>query len=179
MGDGFVGMVQGLKTILPIYIIRLWTRIIYNILQLVMCRLGLGPKPRLGLSLEGPTAWVMVRPSQSCQGGLSLGFLEKVSKFCVLSWLTFTRRLSNVKSELSGVQTKVMTHNKWNGCNYQYILVWAMGRLLNHALGCSELFSESATWKCINSHLINTYLNPLEVYWVNSASPMTIPCAES
>ena len=40
-------------------------------LWLVMCGLGLARKPRLGPSLRGPTAWVEVRPSQSCQKGLS------------------------------------------------------------------------------------------------------------
>ena len=44
--------------------------------------------------------------------GLGHGFLEKVSKCCVLSWLTFTRRLNNIKSELGGTQTMVMARNK-------------------------------------------------------------------
>ena len=48
-------------------------KISFSVSQLVMCGLGLGPKPRLGLGLEGPTAWVMVRPSPSRQGGLGLG----------------------------------------------------------------------------------------------------------
>ena len=85
-----------------------------------MCGLSLGPKPWLGLSLEGPmaclegpiaclegpTAWPQLGP------GLGCGFLEKVSKCCVLSWLTFTRRLNNIKSELGGTQTMVMARNK-------------------------------------------------------------------
>ena len=44
----------------------------YSEEHLEMCGLGLGPKPQLGLGLEGPTAWVMVRPSPGRQGGLGL-----------------------------------------------------------------------------------------------------------
>jgi hypothetical protein len=45
----------------------------FDVNHLVMCRLGLGSKPRLGPGLEGLTALVRVRPSLSRQGGLGLG----------------------------------------------------------------------------------------------------------